>query len=342
MLKFKAIKLFLSISFFSFLFITLSLAHEISIVSSSKQQWTGIAINKENRIFVNFPTWSDNVPIKVAEIIKGKAVSFPNEKTNLNLFKAVQSVIVDKKNRLWVLDTCNPNFKGVLAEGPKLYQYNLATNTLNATYHFSEKNYHKDSYFNDIRIDETKNYAYITDSGNGAIIVLNLTDGKSRRLLQGAKAVQSEKNYLICDGIKWENSVDSDGIGLTNDKKYLYFIALTSHSLYRIKTQFLRDEKISNQTLEKKVEFVAKVPATDGIIFDKNDNLYLGGLEDNSINILSKKNKISKFVKPNKLIRWADSFAFDNEGNLYFTTSQIHLPKNQRLYYDIIKVKLSK
>ncbi len=314
---------------------------KLTIIASSKYQWTGIAVSKKNRIFVNFPTWSDNVPIKVAEIIKGEAHPYPEIKANKDIFNAVQSVFIDKKNRLWILDTSNPSFKGITTTGPKLYQCDLSTNKIVRMYNFKSNVYEKNSYFNDIRIDEEADYAYITDSGNGAIIVLNLKNGISRRLLVKTKAVKSEIDYLMCNSIKWQNSVDADGIALSPNRQYLYFIALTSHTLYRIKTVFLKNENISADQLSKAVEKVAKVPATDGMIFDKKGNLYLGGLEDNSINIFTTKGKLIKLAPTSDLICWADSFALDMKGNLLFTTSQIYLPEHKRQKYQIISISLN-
>ncbi len=310
---------------------------DIEIVASSKNQWTGIAVSNENRIFVNFPKWSDNVPIRVAEIIDGKAVPYPNKSwnspQNKQSFKAVQSVVIDKKNRLWILETSNPQFKGVQAGGPILYNFDLKTNKLTKAYSFPSSSYKANSYFNDVRVDTEREVAYMTDSGDGAIIVLDLKNGQSKRLLDNHKSTESEIDYLICDGIKWENSVHSDGIGLSPDRKYLYYVALTGHTLYRVPTESLIND---SKNIEAYVEKVATIPATDGILFDSKGTLYLGGLEDNSINML-KNGRVEKLIK-DPTIRWADSFAMDKDGNLYTTTSQIHLPEDKRQEYQILKL----
>lgn len=315
--------------------------NQIQVVASSTKQWTGVAVSKDGRLFVNYPTWSDNVPIKVAEIINGKIKAYPdmnwNQDKNNESFSAVQSVVIDKKDRLWILDTRNPQFKGVLNNGPILYQFNLNSNKKEKEYHFSEGVYKTNSYFNDVRIDTNKEIAYITDSGNGAIIVLNLKTGNSRRLLDSHSSTESETDHLICNGIKWGNSVHSDGIALSPDNKYLYYIALTGHTLYRIKSEYLLNTELSEDKLANEVEKVQTIPATDGMMFDKSGNLWLGGLEDNSINLLKKDGTLEKVINDD-IIRWADSFTIDKEGNVYFTTSQIHLPENQRKNYQVIKL----
>lgn len=316
--------------------------NELQLVASSAQQWTGVAVSHEGRIFVNYPKWSNNVPVSVAEIINGKALAYPdkewNKGDNPEVFTAVQSVVTDKKDRLWILDTKNPLFAGVLESGPILYQFNLKSNQKEKAYTFPQGVFMANSYFNDVRIDTNKEIAYLTDSGNGAIIVLNLQSGESRRLLDHHYSTESEVDSLICDGHNWKNSVHSDGIALSPDQNYLYYTALTGHTLYKIPTADLLNEQLSNEDIAEKVEKVMAIPATDGMLFDKKGNLWLGGLENNSIRKIDSRGKLVPVIQDPK-IRWADSFAADKDGNIYFTTSQIHLPEKLRQSYDIFGIK---
>jgi len=309
-------------------------------ISQSDKQWTGIAVSKEGRIFVNYPNWSSSVPVSVAEIINGIPRSYPNmtwnQRRDTLSFHSIQSVYIDKLDRLWILDTNNPQFSGVLKQGPILYQFNVEADTLVNAFSFDQSCYQAESYFNDVRVDTEKNIAYLTDSGDGAIIVLDLNTKLSRRLLDDHSSTLSEENHLFCDGIKWKNTVHSDGIALTPDNSYLYYAALTGHTLYRIKTEHLLNKTLNKKELQQKVEKVMKIPATDGMLFDDEGNLYLGGLEDNSINRINKDGVLEKYMQ-NPQIRWSDSFAKDVDGNIYFTTSQIHLPENKREQYEVIR-----
>jgi len=311
----------------------------LTVRASSERQWTGVAVDDQGRIFVNYPYWAATVPTSVAELVDGEPVPYPNpawnNRKNPESFNAVQSVVIDSKNRLWVLDTNNPHFKGVEKAGPVLYQFDLKTNRKVKAFSFPEGVYRADSYFNDVRIDTKKEIAYITDSGNGALIVLNLGGGTSRRVLEGHPSVQSEVDLLVCNGRVWENRIDADGIALSDDGEYLYYIALTSHTLYRIRTAALTDETLASEELCKKVETVATVPATDGILFDRKGNLWMGALESNGVNMLDKDGNLHR-VFQSPAIRWADSFAMGSNGDIYFTTSQIHLPPKDRGLYQLL------
>ncbi len=318
--------------------------NDISQIASSKNQWTGLTKSEDGRLFVNFPRWSDDVPISVGEIVDGKVVPFPDKEWNhydknsasINTFICVQSVFVDKKNRLWVLDPANPQFGGVLANGPRLYQFDLNSNQHVETYTFDKDVYFENSYLNDVRIDTEKEIAYITDSNVGGIITLDLESGESHRYLTGHTSVQPEADYLRFENGLWKNKVASDGIALSPDNEYLYYAALTGHSLYRIPTEML-NKKISAEARQKAVERLASVHATDGMLFDDDGNLYMGALEEDAVYAWTKEGNYVEVARSPK-IQWTDSFTKDENGNFYFTTSQLHLSPEQRGTYKIYRI----
>ncbi|ALO15214.1 Molecular chaperone Hsp31 and glyoxalase 3 [Salinivirga cyanobacteriivorans] len=317
----------------------------VEAIAQSKHQWTGIAVSNSNRIFVNFPFWSDNTPVSVAEIVDGKAVPYPtknwNNRKKPDGFLAVQSVFIDSNNNLWVLDTRNPRFSGVDSIGPVLYRFNLQTDQLVKQYNFNNNHFVQNSYFNDVRIDNEKQTAYITDSGDGALIVLNLKTGNAKRVLNNHPATHAETDYLMINDKMWKNSVDADGIALSPDRKHLFFTALSGHTLYRIPTRALLKTLITDNELAASIDTVMHIPATDGMLFDDKGNLWMGGLENNSINVLQKNGNLVQMVQ-DSVIRWADSFSKDTAGNILFTTSQIHLQPENKKAYEVIKLKPSR
>jgi hypothetical protein len=74
------------------------------------RQITGVAVSRGGRLFVNLPYWSEPHTVSVAEVKDGKLIPYPDEVWNQNLgdpgtrFVCVQSIYVDDKDRLWVVD----------------------------------------------------------------------------------------------------------------------------------------------------------------------------------------------------------------------------------------------
>ena len=90
------------------------------------QQVTGVTVSAKGRVFVNFPFWSDDHTISVAEVVDGKPKPFPDEAWNAKAgppaqrWICVQSVVVDDQDALWVLDPASPKTEAVVEGGPKL------------------------------------------------------------------------------------------------------------------------------------------------------------------------------------------------------------------------------
>jgi sugar lactone lactonase YvrE len=306
------------------------------VASFPNQQVTGVAVSKTGRVFVNFPDWSDDHTISVAELVDSKPQPYPNSDLNKpgpprSHFVCVQSVYVDATDALWILDPAAPKMKETIKDGPKLMKVDLKTNQVAQTIPFGEDVAPRKSYLNDVRIDTTADVAFITDSGLGAIVVVELKNGKARRLLEGHKSTRAESDVkLVIDGRelidqekKSTPQINSDGIALDLKNNYLYYHALTGRTLYRIKTDYLKDPNISKADLEGKVEKVIETPPPDGMLESDNGDIYLTDLEDNAIvRYDSSKNNIVT-VMADKRLSWPDTLSWSPKRELYVTCSQI-------------------
>jgi len=137
----------------------------------------------------------DQHSTSVAEIVNGEPKPFPNEEWNklgppASHFICVQSVVVDDQDNLWVLDPASPKMQGIVRGGPKLVKIDLQTNQVVGTIPFDEHVAPNKSYLNDVRVDTRAGIAFITDSGKGAIVVVDIKTGKARRLLDGHPSTQ--------------------------------------------------------------------------------------------------------------------------------------------------------
>ena len=303
-------------------------------------QVTGVAVSKTGRVFVSFPRWTNQYKDAVEEVMPdGTTKPYPDAQWNgwdgkspagLKQFICVQSVYVDDTDALWVIDPASPGLNGVEPNAAKLVKIDLKSNQVTQVIPFGADIAPAKSYLNDVRVDTQRNVAYLSESGVGAIVVVDLKTGKSRRALDEDSSVLAEKGIdLTIDGKevmtaeKKAPQFNVDGIALSPDREYLYYQALTGSTLYRIKTSVLRDENASKHDQSKAVEKVAQTFPVDGLWMDAKWNLYLSGLRQGAILRRLPDGKIETVVADPR-IQWPDTFSEGPDGTMYFTCSQIH------------------
>jgi sugar lactone lactonase YvrE len=188
------------------------------------------------------------------------------------------------------------------------------------------------SYLNDVRFSPDGRYAYITDSGGqGALVVVDLQSGTARRLLDAHPSVQVEKGVVVTIDGKPVRRPDgrgaefaSDSIALSPNGQYLYWKALTGHTLYRIATEALIDATLAASELAARVERVGTTVVTDGLWMDSAGRLYLTAPEDHSVKVL----EADGVDRPRTLVQdprlnWPDTLSQGADGTMYVTASHI-------------------
>ncbi len=318
----------------------------IEVASFKGQQVTGVTVSNKGKVFANFPRWRKGVKHSVVTITENKEYkAYPNdswnsweigEEINDSVFVAVQSVVAFN-DKLFVLDTRNPLFKGV-QDAPRLVVFDLLTDKLDTIIKLQSDSYHKDSYINDLRVDGKNNKIYLTDSGHAGLVVIDMVSGKSKRVLDNHKSTLAEVDHLTINGKKWNNTVHSDGIALDGRNQKLYYHALTGYNLYAVPLSVLNEG--DKATIEAAVTFVQKTAAPDGMIFDDQGNLYYADLEQHKIMKRDVKGTLTTILEGEK-VKWADTFSI-YDGVLYYTNSRIHEAKEDvsALVFTINKIEL--
>jgi sugar lactone lactonase YvrE len=310
--------------------------HELELVfEDSTYQLTGVAKDEGAPLLVNYPRWS-SVYLYGVVTANGKTgkTPFPDEAMNqwqmgeagIDKWVCVQSVYYDDAGVLWVLDPAAPMMGTIQGNGAKLVKMNGAGGVAERTYSFMSI-LADTSYVNDVRVDVERQYAYLSESKGGGIVVLNLGDGQMRRVLADHYSTKSDPAFkFIVDGRELMKDgkpvkINSDGIALTPDGAWLYYKPLTDDKLYRINTALLRDWSKTEAELGAAVQDLGHFTTTDGMIFDSKGNLYLGDLQQYRLVRLDTALKMTTIVQDDRLI-WPDSYAIA-DGYLYVSCSQI-------------------
>lgn len=312
---------------------------------------TGVTVSHRGRIFVNFPRWGDDVPYTVAEVRNGHTVAYPDAAlTRLDrahpdrCLVSVQSVVVDPRDRLWILDTGTIEMGPVIAGGPKLVCVDLASNRVVKTIAFGPEVALKTSYLNDIRFDlrmGKAGMAFITDSaGNGpnAIVVVDLDSGKAWRRLNGHPSVTAEKGYLpVVEGEPLMRrpphgppamlAMGADGIAISADGRQLYYCPLIGRHLFSVSVGALADPQKSDADVAATVRDLGdKGGASDGLESDAQGRVYVTNYEHNAI-MRRQTGGLYETIARDPRMLWPDTLSLAADGWLYFTANQLERQK---------------
>ena len=239
----------------------------------------------------------------MGELKDGSVTAYPNVEMNSwrntlkdkvdakDHFVCVQTIEPDYSGHLWVLDPAAPPMGSLVPGGVKMVKIDLATNMAVQTIFFDDKVAPQGSYLNDFRFFPDDKVAYLTDSGaRGSLVVVDLTTGKARRVLDGDPSTQPDPNVTVTWNGKPLRRPDgrgvdfaADGIALSSDGKTLYWQAIKGKNLYSLPTSALNPslttavtpELLENKSLRGKVEIVGENGPADGLIISKHNGKML-------------------------------------------------------------------
>jgi sugar lactone lactonase YvrE len=324
----------------------------------------GIGVSAEGRVFATAPSAIVRSRFSMVEVDPKTGAVTPYPDAAWNSFNergdgksewiSVQALWIDKADHLWALDSSLPKVDQERLP-PKLVEFDLSTNQVIRQYDFKGVVSAKDS-LNDVRIDTVHGYAYLTNAGNkGSLVVLDLNTGDARQVLVGDRSTFADPNQHLMFGeeiaLRPDGSVtaiQADGIALSPDARWLYYRPLTDHHYWHVPTSALRDARLSDAQLAKKVEYLGSSVLSGGLVMDGNGTLFGGDLEHRTVVSLTmtpgNKLRSKVFVSDPSKLSWADGFAISG-GYLYIADSHLwevafknNLPRSGP--FTIFKVKL--
>ena len=284
-----------------------------------------VAVSSTGQVFMSNHHFYD-VDSRIVELKKdGSIVDYPNTEFNQNL-NPVLGVVIDEQGILWMLETASTDGVG------RLIGWDTQQNRLYKMISLAAPVLPDNSFLNDLAVDRQHEAVYISDpagGSNAALIVVDLTSGTARRVLDGSVYTRPENvdtvingNTLSIGGQPIRIGVDSLTIDPNNE--WVYFGALSGEKLYRVHTQYLLDAKLSANMLRSKVEFYANKPVSDGITIDNGGNIYVTDISNNAVGYIDTDRQYHILHQDSDKFSWSDGFSTTADGKLLVTVNKLH------------------
>lgn len=297
--------------------------------------WNAVAIDDAGRVYVAGPRWTGSRGPSVATIdAEGRARPWPDAAWNSTdasvpverRFVNVNAIHRDPRGGLWIVDTGVDGFGGSVIPGAaKLVRVDLAGGRVDRVIPLPADIARTHSYIDDIRFHG--DHAYLTDAGDPGLIVLDLTTGKARRVLDGTRFTTASDRDIVLGGevVRAPDGsalrVNADPLEVSPDGRWFYFASLEG-PWWRIETRYLDDASLPSKALEAHVEPWLDLPPVGGTTMDGKGNLYFTDLAAESLRRATPDGHIDTILTDARL-HWVDAPAFDAQGRLFLPVPQM-------------------
>jgi len=307
---------------------------ELAVVAELDQGPGNIAVTPDGRIIVSQHQFYAP-EYRVVEVLPdGSTKPFPNaawssapDDSGIG-FNAVLGIRSDRRGVVWMLDNGG--------DTPKIVAWDSHSDTLHRVIYLPPPVTRPGSMHNDLAIDLVHQAIYIADLGGEpgpALVVVDLTTGLSRRLLENHPSVQAEDVPMVIDGkpVTVTNAagetvaarVGVNPITLDPTNTWVYYGAMHGTTLWRIRTRALLDPALSAEELGARVERYGTKPVSDGISIDAAGNVYSTDVTTNAIGVTGPDGEYRIYAQDPKL-SWPDAISAGPDGFFYAAVNQLH------------------
>lgn len=296
-----------------------------------------VGVSSSGRVFFTVHPESRPAGNKLLEYVDGASVPFPSLQQQAELFDTPLGLVIDKFDRLWVIDHGNHGMRS-----PHIVAIDLVIGDVIRNQALDASIAPAGSFLQDLQVSADGRTIVIADASfwrkSPALIVYDIESGNARRVLEDHDSVRAE-NYRIKtqDGdlmflgglVALRGGVDGIALG----PEWLYFGALNGSGLYRVRLKDLRNQSLPAQQLTSRVERISDKPLSDGFSIDSSGGVYITDVEHNAIFRAGPDGTLTTLLHAPQ-IRWPDALSFGPDGYLYVADSalpELILQSNQHI-----------
>ncbi|XP_033762705.1 protein yellow-like [Pecten maximus] len=295
----------------------------------------------DGNVYVTVPRWRPGVPSTLNKVITDPTNTeesilepYPNWEMqtlgDCNALQYAQSMeVYPNTGYMWIIDVGRTDTQTDHPQNlcpAKLIIYDVRNDKLVHVHEFPDAVVPRTSNFlNDIVLDYVNgvaSFAYITDSAAAKLIVYDHERDVSYFFKHPSMEVEEGAESILVGDNNLTMRVHINGIAMSYDFRFVYFCALNAYSLYRVPTNVLRNQPstFSVETVGQRNDLTGGMVATDKA-------LYYGGLTKHAVNKwpFSQNSTEMLVISNDTSLRWVDSFAMDDQGNLWLVANGLDL-----------------
>lgn len=309
----------------------------------------GVDVDRKGNIYVTTPRWLDKrIPSTLNQVVtvNGKSVllPFPNWDSNAvgdaaNKIQNVVGVEVDSKNRMWILDMGWVAGIDATPDGAqKIIVLDLNTGAELKRYAIPDSVANRNtSFLNDLVIDEKRELAFITDSGNrsgsptaSGIVIYDFKTNTARRVLNNHPSVQDDPaRELTVMGERvlpgGRLAVGINGITMSADGSTLYWNITTGDAIYSARVDVLLNPASTPAQIDAAISAPMRTGGGgDGLTSDAKGRIYSTNLTAGKLQYFTPADKKLVTIAEGPGIEWADSLTWDDKGGLVFSANWLN------------------
>jgi sugar lactone lactonase YvrE len=287
-----------------------------------------VATSRGGRIFYNTHPFTQSQRFTdafVFELVGGQPRPYPDLASQGDL-AFVFGLTVDALGRLWLVAPATLD-----RARTRLIAYDLASDRRVFDHEFEPG---VARFAQDLRVSPDGRTLYLADTGafrftEASILVVDVADRAVRTRLKGHPSTQPQGwvmrtvrgPHRVGFGLL-TFSVGVDGVALSPDGAWLYYATMSHDTLYRVRTEYLRDGSLDDDALGAKVERVGPKPLSDGIELGADGSVLITDVENGGVARLDQAGNLRTLVKRPDVV-WADGLAVAPDGAVLFTDSAI-------------------